>query len=280
MLSEIYNDKFNAVRVARYDGSHLSTPGLASVIQLRSNQRDAAWRIIQNQATLIGHEVGMGKTLTAIVAAMESKRLGFTRKALIVVPNHTLVNWQAVMQIAYPGADMLIPNTDDLSKGKRAEFLSRVSTNDWDLILVPFSSFKLLPVSSQAKRGFYAEQIAELEEYLWEEKAKNKGKTRAHKDNEKALKRVAKTTMSTKLVSGHSDHLSEVAVGAVLQVAEEANGGYKVDLDMVKVEKKPGGSMTDTALIKGLVIDKEVVHSDMPKLVKKAKIGLDRKITD
>jgi len=88
------------------------------------------------------------------------------------------------------------------------------------------------------------------------------------------LKRVAKTTMSTKLVSGHGDHLSGVAVDAVLQVAEEANGGYKVDLDMVKVEKKPGGSMTDTALIKGLVIDKEVVHSDMPKLVKNAKIGL------
>ena len=93
------------------------------------------------------------------------------------------------------------------------------------------------------------------------------------KDKE-SLKRVAKTSMSTKLVSGHSGHLSEVAVEAVLQVAEEANGGWKVDLDMVKVEKKPGGSMTDTSVIKGLVIDKEVAHSDMPKLVKKAKIGL------
>jgi thermosome len=88
------------------------------------------------------------------------------------------------------------------------------------------------------------------------------------------LKRVAKTTMSTKLVGSHSGYLSEVAVDAVLQVAEEANGGWKVDLDMIKVEKKPGGSMTDTALIKGLVIDKEVAHSDMPKHVHKAKIGL------
>jgi chaperonin GroEL (HSP60 family) len=93
------------------------------------------------------------------------------------------------------------------------------------------------------------------------------------KDKE-TLKRVANTTMSTKLVSGHSGHLSDVAVEAVLQVAEETNGGWKVDLDMVKVEKKPGGSMTDTSLIKGLVIDKEVAHSDMPKLVKKAKISL------
>lgn len=191
-LSDAYNEKFNSVRVARYDGSHLSTPGLSTAIKLRSNQRDAAWRVIQNQATLIGHEVGMGKTLTAIVAAMESKRLGFTRKALLVVPNHTLVNWQAVMQIAYPGANMLIPSADDLSKARRGEFLSRVATHDWDLILIPFSSFKLLPVSAQIKRGFYAEQIAELEDYLYEEKAKHGGKTRAQKEIEKALKRFDK----------------------------------------------------------------------------------------
>lgn len=191
-LTELYNEKFNSVRVVRYDGSHLSTPGLANVIKLRSNQRDAAWRVIQNQATLIGHEVGMGKTLTAIVAAMESKRLGFTRKALFVVPNHTLVNWQAAMQVAYPGANLLIPSPDDLSKGNRSVFLSRVATNEWDMILVPFSSFKLLPASQQAKREFINEQIAELEEHLEEEKASSRRKTQAQKDIEKALKRLEK----------------------------------------------------------------------------------------
>ncbi|MBN1682429.1 TCP-1/cpn60 chaperonin family protein [Candidatus Bathyarchaeota archaeon] len=93
------------------------------------------------------------------------------------------------------------------------------------------------------------------------------------KDKE-TLKRVAKTTMSTKLVSGHSGYLAELATNAILQVAEDINGGWKVDLDMVKVEKKPGGSLTDTTLINGLIIDKDVVHSDMPKLVRNAKIGL------
>jgi len=88
------------------------------------------------------------------------------------------------------------------------------------------------------------------------------------------LKRVASTSMATKLVSGHTGHLSSIVVDAVLQVAEEQNGGLKVDLDSVKVEKKPGGSLIDTATIKGLVIDKEVVHSDMPKLMRDAKIGL------
>jgi thermosome len=88
------------------------------------------------------------------------------------------------------------------------------------------------------------------------------------------LKKVAVTSMASKLIAGYSDYLSELAVDAILQVAEEADGGYEADLDMVKIEKKPGGSLTDTTLIKGLLIDKEVVHSDMPKRVKEAKIGL------
>ncbi|UCH56984.1 MAG: TCP-1/cpn60 chaperonin family protein [Candidatus Bathyarchaeota archaeon] len=93
------------------------------------------------------------------------------------------------------------------------------------------------------------------------------------KDKE-TLRKVAVTSMASKLIAGYSDHLSDIAVDAILQVAEETNGEYDADLDMIKIEKKPGGSLTDTSLINGLIIDKEVVHSDMPKLVKDAKIGL------
>ena len=93
------------------------------------------------------------------------------------------------------------------------------------------------------------------------------------KDRE-ILKKVSITTMASKLVSGYSDYLSDIAVDAVLQIAEPSNGGYEVDLDMIKIEKKPGASMTDTSLINGLIIDKEVVHDGMPKLVKEATIGL------
>jgi thermosome len=88
------------------------------------------------------------------------------------------------------------------------------------------------------------------------------------------LMKISNTSMASKLVSGYSDYLSKIAVDAVLQVSEENNGKYTVDLDMIKLEKKPGGSLTGTTLIKGLVIDKEVVHSDMPKMYKDAKIGL------
>jgi thermosome len=88
------------------------------------------------------------------------------------------------------------------------------------------------------------------------------------------LKKVAMTSLASKLVAGYSYYIADLAVDAILQVAEEEDGGYGVDLDMIKLEKKPGGAMTETKLLRGLVIDKEVVHSDMPKLVKDAKIGL------
>jgi len=93
------------------------------------------------------------------------------------------------------------------------------------------------------------------------------------KDKE-VLKKVSMTTMASKLINQHSSHLSDIAVDAVLQVAEKTNDGYEVDLDNIKVEKKPGASMTETRLVKGLIIDKEVVHDGMPKQVKKAVIGL------
>jgi len=88
------------------------------------------------------------------------------------------------------------------------------------------------------------------------------------------LKKISKTAMASKLVNQHSSYLSDIAVDAVLLVAEESNGRYVVDLDNIKVEKKPGASLTDTRLINGLIIDKEVVHDGMPKQVKKAFIGL------
>jgi thermosome len=92
--------------------------------------------------------------------------------------------------------------------------------------------------------------------------------------NKSELVKVAKTSMQTKLVSKESDALSELVVNAALEVSEPNESGYSVDIDDVKVEKKAGGSLRDTKLIKGIVLDKEVVHGGMPKRVEKAKIAL------
>jgi thermosome len=88
------------------------------------------------------------------------------------------------------------------------------------------------------------------------------------------LKKVAMTSMASKLVAENRDMLADIAVDAILYVAQKVGEEYRADLDDIMVEKKPGESMTDTKLIKGLVIDKEVVHPGMPKRVEKAKIAL------
>lgn len=92
--------------------------------------------------------------------------------------------------------------------------------------------------------------------------------------NKSELIRVARTSMQTKLVSKDSDELSGVVVNAALEVSEPNESAYIIDIDDVKVEKKAGGSLRDTKLIKGIVLDKEVVHGGMPKRVEKAKIAL------
>lgn len=94
-------------------------------------------------------------------------------------------------------------------------------------------------------------------------------------NNEKdQLIKIAKTSMQTKLVSKESDDLAGIVVSAAQQVSDTRNGSTKVDLDDIKVEKKSGGSLKDTKLIKGIVLDKEVVHGGMPKRIEKAKIAL------
>jgi len=97
-------------------------------------------------------------------------------------------------------------------------------------------------------------------------------KVNGNENNE--LLKIAKTSMQTKLVSKEADELSQIVVKAVLQVSDKLDTKYKVDIDDVKVEKKAGGSLKNTTLIQGIVLDKEVVHGGMPKRIENAKIAL------
>ena len=92
--------------------------------------------------------------------------------------------------------------------------------------------------------------------------------------DKESLKKVAMTSMASKLVSENREHLAELSVDAILPVAQKVAGEYRVDLDDIMVEKKPGESVASTKLIKGVVLSKEVVHPGMPKRVEKAKIAL------
>ena len=94
-------------------------------------------------------------------------------------------------------------------------------------------------------------------------------------NDRESLKNVAATSMQTKLVADNSSDLASLVVDSLLEVADRQDDGtFKVDIDNVKVEKKPGGSLDDTKLVKGVILDKEVVHPGMPKKIEDAKIAL------
>ncbi len=93
-------------------------------------------------------------------------------------------------------------------------------------------------------------------------------------DDHESLVKIAKTSMQSKLISEDSEPLSKLVVDAILKIAEKNGDTYSVDLDNLKVEKKSGASIQDTVLIKGIVLDKEIVHSGMPTKIQKAKIAL------
>ncbi len=93
-------------------------------------------------------------------------------------------------------------------------------------------------------------------------------------DDRETLINVAKTSMESKLISEDSDPLAKIVVDAILKVSTKKGTGHTVDLENIKVEKKSGGSIQDTRLITGVVLDKEIVHSGMPQKAESAKIAL------
>jgi len=93
-------------------------------------------------------------------------------------------------------------------------------------------------------------------------------------DDKASLLKIASTSMQSKLISEDSSSLSKIVVDAILSIATKKGDQYFVDLENIKVEKKPGGSIEDTQIVKGIVLDKEIVHSGMPTRIEKANIAL------
>ncbi|QDI89109.1 thermosome subunit [Candidatus Nitrosopumilus sp. SW] len=93
-------------------------------------------------------------------------------------------------------------------------------------------------------------------------------------DDRESLIKIATTSMQSKLISEDSDTLSKIVVDAILSIVTKKGEEYSVDLENIKVEKKSGGSIQDTKIVKGIVLDKEIVHSGMPTKIDNAHIAL------
>jgi len=221
-LAQIYNARFNVFVRPHADGSHLTLPGLSKLLVPRPLQKDAVWFSLQRAATLVGDEVGLGKTLTAIIAVMEAIRLGSAHKSLLVVPNHLTEQWRDAFLVAYPNANVLCAGKDDLSKSKRQQFMSRIATGKWDAVIVPQSSFKILPVKPETLNTFVEEELEELRDFLQRIKAEKEVDNRARKQIEKAIKRFeAKLVNKSEMDKDSVDTITWDEMGLDMLVVDE-----------------------------------------------------------
>ncbi len=93
-------------------------------------------------------------------------------------------------------------------------------------------------------------------------------------NDRETLRKLALTSMASKAVGAAKDHLADIAINAVKQISEERGGRMIADIDQIQIIKKEGKSLFDSQLVKGIIVDKEVVHPGMPKRVENAKIAL------
>ncbi len=200
-LARDYNDTFNAVRPREYDGAHLSLPGSNPAFTLRPHQKAAVWRILQEPAVGLFHEVGAGKTTVMAAAAMELRRLGLARKVLLVVPNDILHQFAAEFQRFYPLARLLVPGKDDFTPARRNEFMARIATGDWDAVIVAQSQFTLLPVHPETEAAFLRRELAGYRDALGElaDAAQEQG-DRSWRSSEKSVQKAI-LRLSARLVA-------------------------------------------------------------------------------
>ena len=161
-LCRIYNETFNSIRPREYDGQHIRFEGMNPEISLRTHQVNAIAHVLYGGNTLLAHEVGAGKTYEMVAAAMEMKRLGLCTKSLIVVPNHITEQWAAEFLQLYPSANILVATKKDFEKQNRKKFCSRISTGDYDAIIIGHSQFEKIPMSAERQQAILQQQIDEI----------------------------------------------------------------------------------------------------------------------
>ncbi|MBN8788963.1 MAG: hypothetical protein J0I84_17910 [Terrimonas sp.] len=169
-IEQLYNDTFNCYRLREYDGSHLNFPGLdksaLGIEDLYNSQKNAAWRIIQNRGALIDHEVGLGKTLTMIVAAQEMKRLEICHKPMILALKANVNQVRATYKLAYPTARILAPEENDYSPANRLRLFHEIKNNNWDCIILTHDQFGKIPQSPEIQQQIFQQELDNVERDL------------------------------------------------------------------------------------------------------------------
>jgi len=147
-LEMIFESQFSCVRPRRFDGSYLSFPGMSPAISLYPYQKNAVAKILFTPNVLLAHDVGAGKTYIMAAAGMELRRMGISKKNVYVVPKNIVGQWRDIFLRMYPSAKLFLVEPRNFKPEKRNAVLETIRDGDFDAIIIAYSCFDLIPMSS------------------------------------------------------------------------------------------------------------------------------------
>lgn len=161
-IEEIYNNRFNAITPRKYDGSYIEIPGMAKSLSLRPHQKDVIARFAATGGGLMAHEVGAGKTAASAALGIYLKSIGAINKPLYVVPNAVIGQFGEEFQRFFPQANILVATEKDFQTSNRRRFLAKISSCNFDAVIISQSQFEKIPVSLERQEEYYGRKVDAL----------------------------------------------------------------------------------------------------------------------
>ena len=257
-IEEQYNNKFNNYVLPEYDGSHLTFDSMAKGsdgMTPRKHQADVVARGIEEQSGLIAHDVGYGKTLSSILIAHESKRLGLSSKPMVVCDNASYPQFVESIRTVYPQAKVLTHESGDSmgNKEQRNAFLARIATNDWDFVVVPQSQFDMIPNSPETEKKFINTQVDDMRATL---EAVDQGELHMGKRLKRSIQKKLESyeekikKLNEEITSGNDNNIHFEDLGVDMLVVDEVHKYKKIPFatkhnDVKGIDTQPSSRATN-----------------------------------
>ena len=255
-LVEVYNKRFNNIAPRRFDGSHMTLPGVSLRFSPHPHQKRAIWRQVQTGNTYLAHAVGAGKTIEMIAGGMEQKRLGLIRKPIYAVPNHMLEQFANEFMELYPLANIMVADDENFSAERRKAFVAAATLNAPDAIIITHSAFERVGVKEETVAPIRDEILLDLQMELDEAKGDRVRRSQL----EQQIEAVTQRFDSIAGVGKKDSTIKFEDIGADFVYVDEAHAFRKLDFTTNQKIKgiDPNGSRRALDMyVKTLWLEKE-----------------------
>lgn len=222
---DLYNKLFNGIKPREYDGSYLTFSGINPNIRLYDYQKNAIARYLYGGNVLLAHCVGAGKSFEMIASIMEGKKIGRHTKALMVVPNHLTEQIGKEFLNLYPSANILVATKRDFIPEHRKEFISKISTSNFDAVIIGHSQLNKISLSNEHMEKYIGKELQELRDGLESLRQDDGKKTYSERQMEIIIKKLEVKYEKTKqrIESKTDTMLTFEQLGVDMLVIDEAH---------------------------------------------------------